>query len=330
MEQIKDIRLNADRRKAFIKDFRKYLEDKDSYLREQFYQAREASTSLTKTAFKTVKKAVRRKFPQEDVDTLRELSKKYDCMDSVANPDSCFYMKVTSKPIKYDSDGYEILVSDEEQEKVQEHHFDFKLDGNTTGSEYNHKKEYGYAMYREEMKANGLDPDCNVWHKDNQSNPHLSICQNANDKFLGGDNSGIGGNWTEKYAIDVIGSGSCRSRAIPCTQQEFDQMNIWLVAKAKVIDTHEKWITSVVKRVKFFEDQVKKMTHLSKVREFAKGYGWTPDETLLSKSGTDLSISTESMIDIMNTLEGKAPETREEKIQSRLLYQQSQGKVTDK
>ena len=90
MEQ-KDIRLNADSRKGFVKNFRQFSELKASYWREEFLKARESSKSYTKTAFKVVKDLVRRKFPQEDVDTLRKLQKRYDCMDSVANPYSCFY-----------------------------------------------------------------------------------------------------------------------------------------------------------------------------------------------------------------------------------------------
>ena len=113
MEQ-KDIRLNADYRKGFVKDFRKFSEDKDSYWKEEFFRAREDAKSYTKTAFQVVKDLVRRKFPQQDVDTLRKLQKKYDCMDSVANPDSCFYLKVTDKDIKYDGDGDEIESDDED------------------------------------------------------------------------------------------------------------------------------------------------------------------------------------------------------------------------
>ena len=91
-------------------------------------------------------------------------------------------------------------------------------------------------------------------------------------------------------------------------------MNIWLVSKAKVIQCHEKWIGIVLKQVSFFEQEIKKMTRLSKVREFAKKRGWTPNESLLSKTGTDLTVSIDSMVDILDSMEGKAPPTRDEKI----------------
>ena len=56
------------------------------------------------------------------------------------------------------------------------------------------------------------------------------------------------------------------------------------------------------------------MTKLSKVREFAEKYGWTPSEMLLSKTGTDLTVSPDSMVDILKNMEGKVPPTRDEKI----------------
>ena len=313
MEQ-KDIRLNADYRKGFVKDFRKFSEDKPSYWKEEFKKAREFAKSHTKTAFKVVQDVARRKFPQQDVDTLRKLQKKYDCMDSVANPDSCFYLKVTDKDIKYDEDGDEIESDDEN--RYPSRHFDFKLNGNINGSEYNNQMDYAYAMHMEEMKAQGLNPHINIEHKEHSSNPHQSTCVNNNKAYFKDDDDGgsISNKWKEQHAIDIIGSGGCRSRAIPCTQSEFDQMNIWLVSKAKVIQCHEKWISTIVKQVKFFEQEIKKMTRLSKVREFAKKRGWTPNESLLSKTGTDLTVSIDSMVDILDSMEGKAPPTRDEKI----------------
>ena len=313
MEQ-KDIRLNADSRKGFVKNFRQFSELKASYWKEEFLKARESSRSYTKTAFKVVEDLVRRKFPQEDVDTLRKLQKRYDCMDSVANPDSCFYLKVTDKDIKYDADGDEIESDDED--RYPSRHFDFKLNGNVNGSEYNTQMDYAYAMHMEEMTAQGLNPHINIEHKDHSSNPHQSTCTNDNNAYFKDDDVGgsISKKWKDQYAIDVIGSGGCRSRAIPCTQQEFDQMNIWLVSKAKVIQCHEKWISTIVKQVKFFEQEIKKMTKLSKVREFAEKRGWTPSEMLLSKTGTDLTVSIDSMIDILDSMEGKEPPTRDDKI----------------
>ena len=313
MEQ-KDIRLNADLRKGFVKDFRQWSELKPSHWKEEFFKAREDAKSHTKTAFKVVNDLVRRKFPQQDVDTLRKLQKKYDCMDSVANPDSCFYLKVTDKDIKYDEDGDEIESDD--SENYPSRHFDFKLNGNVNGSEYSTTMDYAYAMHMEEMKAQGLNPHINIEHKEHTSNPHQSKCVNDNNAYFKDDDVGgsISNKWKEQHAIDIIGSGGCRSRAIPCTQQEFDQMNIWLVSKAKVIQCHEKWISTIIKQVKFFEGQIKMMTKLSKVREFAEKYGWTPSEMLLSKKGTDLVVSTDSMVDVLQNMEGKAPPTRDEKI----------------
>ena len=41
-------------------------------------------------------------------------------------------------------------------------HFSFELDGSLVGREYNNDHDFAYAWYREEMKANGCNPDIEI------------------------------------------------------------------------------------------------------------------------------------------------------------------------
>ena len=54
-------------------------------------------------------------------------------------------------------------------EVQKQKHFSFELDGSLVGREYNNEHDFAYAWYREEMKANGLNPDIEIEQKGNQS-----------------------------------------------------------------------------------------------------------------------------------------------------------------
>ena len=159
MEQ-KEIRLNADKRKSLVIDFRKHCESLDTHEKEKFKQSRDDVKSTIDSSFATSKTVVERRFPLEDVATLQELQRKHNTINAVGT-DSCFFFKVTDAPKVLDQYNDEVEKSK---------HFSFELDGSLTGgytsSHYggssNSGKNFAYAMYREEMKAVGLNPDCNI------------------------------------------------------------------------------------------------------------------------------------------------------------------------
>ena len=104
------------------------------------------------------------------------------------------------------------------------------------GSRYsgssNDGKNFAYAMYREDMKAVGLNPDCNIENDIQQegkmgdqrytrtTNPYLSQCRNDNHAWLQGGKVVLITiqQWKEQICLNIIGTGGCRSRAIPCTE----------------------------------------------------------------------------------------------------------------
>ena len=213
---------------------------------------------------------------------------------------------------------YAVDVDEDGDETSRQKHFDFNLKGSLNGSEYDRQKDFAYAWYREEMKANGLNPDCNIEHTGNQNNPHLSQHQNANSDWLKGS-SGSSSNyvkkWNEDFALDIIGTGGCRSRAIPCTESEFATFEMMLLAKQQVVNAHKDWIGSIVRATNVIADSIKAMKYKSEVDALAKEFKWEPNVAINKTFGTALTINPASVKSMANEILGYTMKpTREEKI----------------
>ena len=330
----KEVRLNAGKRKSLVIDFRKHCESLDTHEKEAFLQSRDDAKSTIDSSFITCKQVVERRFPLEDVATLQSLQRKHNTINAVG-ADSCFFMKVTDTKV----------LDDYNDEVDKSKHFSFELDGSMNGNygrygsgSSNNGKNFAYAMYREDMKAVGLNPDCNI-EADLQSeksdsrysrttNPYLSQCRNDNQHWLQGGQGGTNHfqSWKDKYQLHIIGTGGCRSRAIPCSDLEFQKFEIMIQAKADVVNKHTQWIKTVVARVNRFKEVVKSMTKFSQVEKFAnhEKIQWKIDSSILAdKFGMDLVISIDDAADSIMNIGAPKPD-RAEKIKARLLYEQSQ------
>ena len=332
----KEVRLNAEKRKSLIIDFRKHCESLDTHEKEAFKQSRDDAKSINESSFITCKEVVERRFPLEDVATLQSLQRKHNTINAVGT-DSCFFFKVTDAPKVLDR-------YDDEVDKSK--HFSFELDGSLTGgytsSHYgrssNSGKNFAYAMYRENMKAVGLNPDCNIEadlqaEKSDQrysrnTNPYLSQCRNDNHHWLQGGQGGTDyyQSWKDKHALHIIGTGGCRSRAIPCSDLEFQKFEMMIQARQEVVTKHTQWIQTVVARVSRFKEVIKSMTKFSQVENFAnhEKIQWKIDSSILAdKFGMDLVISIDDAADSIMNIGAPKPD-RADKIKARLLYEQSQ------
>ena len=329
----KEVRLNANKRKSLVIDFRKHCESLDTHEKEAFKQSRDDAKSTIESSFATCKEVVERRFPLEDVATLQSLQRKHNTINAVGT-DSCFFFKVTDAPKVLDKYNDEVDKSK---------HFSFELDGSLSGDygsrfsgSGNSGKNFAYAMYREDMKAVGLNPDCNIEAELNAeksdsrysrtTNPYLSQCRNDNQHWLQGGQGGTNHyqSWKDKHALHIIGTGGCRSRAIPCTELEFAKFEMMIQAKQDVVAKHTQWIQTVVARVNRFKEVIKSMTKFSQVENFAnhEKIQWKIDPSILAdKFGMDLVISIDDAAEsIMNI--GKAKPTRAEKI---LAWQKANG-----
>ncbi len=313
MEKQKDVRLNKDFRNAYVKDFRSFLERQTNNPKYQaFLEARESCKGKIDNAKKTAKAVLDRRFNPTDVSDLRRLQRKYTTVDSVGK-DSCFYMAVV------DDKGKEVKELDEADDEVaKSKHFDFNLKGSLNGSEYDRQKDFAYAWYREEMKANGLNPDCNIEHNGNQNNPALHKHQNTNGDWLKG-NDGSSSNyvnkWKDDFALDIIGTGGCRSRAIPCTESEFATFEMMLLAKQQVVKCHQEWIGSIVRAVKIVGETIQASKYKSEVDALAKSYNWGPNVSIHKTFGTALTINPDSVKSMTDEILGYSIQpTKEDKI----------------
>ena len=239
--------------------------------------------------------------------------------------DSCFYLKVIDEenPNWLETEnrrshyGYE----NNNDENLIEKHFDFELNGNYGSSHYDcfSLKSFGYAYYRDDLKGQGLNPDILIEQKDKGSNPHLNSHIEKNDSFLVKKKFDEL-HWKGKHALDIIGSGGCRSRAIKCTQSEFDMCQAFIHSKQAVVQSHAKWIESVMRQTDVVKNAIQSYKQLSSVKELADTLGWAVNEHILSQKGTDLVISNpDSIKSMLDNIKG-VKQTREDKILAVMKY----------
>jgi hypothetical protein len=308
-----DIRLNNDLRKAYVQDFRRFLE---SHTDNPKYQEYDSALKVAKVriadAFKTAKKVVERAYIPEDVATFQKLQRRYSTVDATSK-DSCFYFAVV------DSKGKQVKELDEYNDEVsKKRHFDFNLQGSMTGSQWDKQNEFAQAFYRTEMKQVGLNPDCSIENSDKHQNPHLTIQQNKISDWIKGDNGASGDlitKWKNDYSLDIIGSGGCRSRAIPCTEKEFAVFELMLLAKQNLVKAHEEWIGAIVKAQNAVAETIKSCRTKSEIDSIAKEYNWKPNVSINKTFGTAMVVDPRGLKSITDTILGYTKkQTREEKI----------------
>ena len=313
--------MNTEYRNKLYNRIKDVFEKEDTQERQAFLEARENFENKQTTAFELARQVVERSYPKEDVATLRHFKKKYGDPCDVVAKDKCFYFAYTDK----DADG---------EDKQTSQHFDFGLFGNLNGNEYgggDDSDQFAHAYFREELKANGCNPDIIAQQSGKDSNPHKTKHVDACNKYLGkntysNDNgTGMTRNFNDQFHLDVIGTSHCRSRAIACTQDEYLIFCQWLEAKAKVVSTHQTWINSISKQADQLKIGLKAYRYLSEGIELATELGIELDEAeLVRTNSTGLTIYNPT--NLANLIKGmkNQTQTREQKIALRKQYEKSQ------
>ena len=316
--------MNTEYRNKIFGKVKDVFEKEDTQERQGFLEARENFELKQLDAFALATKVVRRSYPMEDVATLRQFKKKYGDPCDVVAKDKCFYF------------AHNEDVDDEGEKTDTKSHFDFGLYGNLNGNEYgggDDSEHFAYAYYREELKAEGLNPDIIAQQSGKDSNPHKTKHIEANNKFLGkGSSSGhyyndndVGGlckNYNDQFYLDVIGTSHCRSRAIACTKDEYNIFLAWRTAKANVVSKHQTWIDSLQKQLDQLKIGLKAYRYLSEGIELANELGIALDEAeLIRTNSTGLTIYNPS--NLANLIKGMKNKnvSREDKIKARLQYE---------
>ena len=309
--------MNTEYRNKLYNRIKDVFEKEDTQERQAFMESREQFNEMQGHAFDVARAVVERSYPSTDVATLRHFKKKYGDPCDVVAKDKCFYFAHNED---VDEDG------DQTETKS---HFDFGLFGNLNGNEYGDNEDrehFAHAYYREELKANGCNPDIIAQQSGKDSNPHKTKHIDANNKFLGkgryDEHNGMTQKFNEQFYLDVIGTSHCRSRAIACTKAEYEQFEQWRMAKANVVSKHQTWIDSISKQTEQLKIGLKAYRYLSEGIELATELGIKVDEAELVKSNsTGLTIYNPS--NLANLIKGMKNKnvSREDKIKARLQYE---------
>ncbi len=320
------LRLNQEYRNKVANRMRVHIEAEDTQEKEKYFQARENMKPMQDSAWDLAHTIVRRTYTESDVEKAIYLQNKFDNVDTVSK-DSCFHFGYMGHKEERDDNDLPKMV----EARISEH-FDFKIDGNVNGQEYSKNKDFGYAYFRDELKAQeNCNPDINIEMDGKERNPHQTKFCDANDKYLG---TGSGKNhtshsreWNDDYKLDLIGREYCRDRQLDCSKQEYDQLMIWQVAKANLIMCHHNWIKSVLTQMKFVKDVIKGYKYLDEAIDFAKESGLAlNDAEIIRTNSTGLVMyNPKNAAAMLKSMKNKT-KTREQKIAERLAYnKQSQA-----
>ena len=319
------LRLNQEYRNKIANRMRVHLEQENTQEKENFFQLREKMKPLQDETWKLAKKIVSRHYTPEDIKMAYHLQNKFENVDTIAK-DSCFHFGYNGQVEGKDADGNFAM-----EDQFIESHFDFKLNGNINGQEEAKQNDFACAMYRDELKGReGCNPDINIEQKDNQSNPHWTKFNDANEKYIGLGNRSNGENhvsfsadWNKDFVLDLIGREYCRDRSIKCEKQEYDTLMIWQQAKGQLIMAHEKWITSVINQVGKIKTWLKSWKYLDEALDFAKQAKCPIDEAeIIRCNSTGLAIfNTQNCADYLESMKNKNV-SRDQKIALRKLYDQ--------
>ena len=272
------LRLNTDIRKKIGGIILSHFENEKTTELENYTTAKEDITTAYNTAFKIASNVVGRAYPKNDVATLQTFKKKYGNACDVVAKDSCFYFANTEMPL--------------ENERENNEHFDFKLDANMSGRF--DSMDFGIAYYRDELKGAGINPEITIQNKtqDNRSNPHWTQETDKIKKFLGYQNEdGIYAQWKDKYGLDVIGTSYCRSRTIPCTAKEFEQMRAFKNARQVFVQSHYTWAEMIQKDMRDITLALKDYKYVKDAIDLCGALGLDINENELQRTaGVSLTI----------------------------------------
>ena len=323
------IRLNQEYRNKIANRMRVHLEQENTVEKQEYDNLKADQIDLNDNAWALAEKIVRRQYPMEDVKLAHYLQNKYQNVNTIA-PDSCFHFHYMGEVEERDYDNNPTMV-----EKAIEKHFDFRLNGSIEGESdsYSSDKNYGYALYRDEINAQeGCNADINIEQDGKNGNPHLTKFQDANNKYLRADDdeNGYGKEWNDKYKLDLIGREYCRDRSIACSKEEFMMLEDWKAQKGKFVMSHNKWIKSILNQMKEIKIGLKGYKYLDEAIELCTELGLNvQDAEIIRVNSTGLTIyNPKNLADRIKGMKNKKEKTRAEKIAERLLYEkQSENSV---
>ena len=321
------IRLNQEYRNKIANRMRVHLEQEDTVEKQNYDNLKANQIDINDNAWNMAKKIVRRHYTLDDVAKAQYLQDKFENVSTIAK-DSCFHFHYLGMKEDRDYDNNPIMKED-----TIESHFDFRLNGSidtdSNSSSYS-DNSYSYALFRDELKAQeNCNPDILIEQEGKDQNPHRTKYTDANNKYLGSDDTGYGKEWNEKYQLDLIGRDYCRDRSIACTEQEYMMLINWKNQKSQFVMAHHKWIKSILDQMKEIKLGLKGYRYLDEALELASELGMPIDEAeIIRTNSTGLTIyNPKNLADRIKGMKNKREKTREEKIAERMAYMKAQNSL---
>ena len=296
----KKITLNADKRKVIADQFQSFYENK---VKDKLELAKEIYDKLRVQAKERIEKVVRYHQPQEDIDTIRAMSNKYDRAGGELYEDHCFYIE---KPvIRVDDEGREYHSKDEIQVR-----FDMG-------------RNFSKAYYREEMRAKGLNRDYNlvIMNDYSKRNPKYYADERAVGKYLGyitssNDDKSIitpVSKWENDFKLWVVGGSYCHSRQFKVDENDYNFFKTYRQSADEVIKVHQEIYSYVAKKMELINKGLRSYRTFDQAKQLADKVGVVLNETMLNESSS-MALSIYNPDNLASMLEDKVEPTKEEKI----------------
>jgi hypothetical protein len=319
MEKQKRITLNADKRKVIADVFQNHFED-NSKFKKSWQQAKETYNNLREQAKVKMEVLIREHQPQEDVDTIRSMIKKYGSSGGDLYHDNCFYVTNEKPKIETDYEG-------NPKEYYDDTHIKFgDMD-----------KDFLTSYYRDEMKAKGIDADYDVRLGDNyeKRNPTYYNSESAVNKFLGfGSRNDVSKSvmypkdeWDNDFKLWVIGTSYCHSRKFKADQETYNFFTMFKTAQEEVVRNHQCLFDHVNKKMEKLKLGLKSYRYFDQAKELADKLGVVLNESILD-AHSSMALSIYSPSNLADLLTDEVEQTRDEKIAiAKQLLQEQQNSL---
>ena len=307
MQKQKRITLNAEKRKVIADVFQDHFES-NSKFKKAHQDAIENYNILRKVAKEKIERLVRSHQPQEDVDTIRSMIKKYgDRNGGQLYEDNCFYVRSDQPKIEKDYHGDMV-------ERDQDVYVKFGDVG----------KDFLVSYYRDDIRAKGLDADYDVRLESyDKRNPTYYNSESAINNFLGyGSRNDVSNSATSSYPKDVwehdfkiwvIGSNYCHNRHFVTNHNEYLWFNKFEIARADVSRTHQEMFDLVNKKMEKLKLGLKSYRYFDQAKELADKLGVVLNESVLD-AHSSMALSIYSPSNLADLLTDEVEQTRDEKI----------------
>ena len=290
--------LNAEKRKSIEGIFQSHWVE-HSQFNKGLQEAKEEYNQMRPKMLQLCENIVRQYQPQQDVDTIRAMIKKYDSAGGELYHDNCF--------------NFQTDIVDEEG----------KPDTDSVGVNFSLGDNRGFARayYRDELIKAGCDPDFQVkWYDDSKRNPRYYEEENKCDTWLGfrgssNEDKSImkpSAEW-DRDKVWVIGTSYCHSRQFKVDQSTFEIFKMFNKLIGKVATQHEQLFNTVEEKMKKLRLGLKSYRYFDQAKELADKLGVVLNESILD-AHSSMALSIYSPTNLADLLTDEVEQTRDEKI----------------